>query len=569
VRLPRSLSIALLAVTALVAGSAVAQATPSLRSQVSVGSQPAIHLPGRSTPDKQRPLGGVSTNPNTDNWAGYEVNGGIGAYTSVTSNWVQPYVPCASDDIVSLWVGLDGEQGPGINGTIEQTGTRVDCSGGSPHYYAWYEMFPNNQVVYGNPLGAGDNITATVTALADGQYDLYLRDITQNWVESTDVSPPEPTQNSSAEVVAEAPGNPPVPLADFGFLGFNGSAVNGQSLTAEGAQPIYMQDPEGGSATPSAINAAGYFTVNYGGTANIAGTPLIAYQASSPGNELVGTLTPPYSGGFMGQTIERNTTPSITALPGGGFEEAFQTIHNTLVVIGTEFSFNSQLGMAGNTSPSIAASPNGGFEVAFQANTGELWYFTPTGGGVPEGASMASGTSPSITALATGGYETAFQGSNGHLMEAGTTITWDADLGMRSGTSPAIASSASGTFQVAFQANTGYLYEQTMATGGVMQAYQMASSTSPAIAALSGGGYETAFQGTNGHLMEVGSIINWDADLGMMGSTNPGITGIPGNTFEVAFQANTGYLYTQTMAAGGLSTFVGMAGSNTSPAIAD
>lgn len=182
---------------------------------------------------------------------------------------------------------------------------------------------------------------------------------------------------------------------------------------------------------------------------------------------------------------------------------------------------------------------------------------------------MASGTSPSIAALATGGYETAYQGSNNHLMEAGTTITWDADLGMMAGTNPAIAASPAGGFQVAFQANTGYLYEQTMATGGVWQPYQVATPTSPAITALSGGGYETAFQGTNGHLMEVGSVISWDADLGMLTQTSPSITAIPGNTFEVAFEANTGYLYTQTMASGGISTFLGMAGTSTSPAIAD
>jgi hypothetical protein len=50
-------------------------------------------------------------------------------------------------------------------------------------------------------------------------------------------------------------------------------------------------------------------------------------------------------------------------------------------------------------------------------------------------------------------------------MEARTTATGDGDLRMTPGTIPAIASSASDTLQ----ANTRYLYQQTMATGSVMQ----------------------------------------------------------------------------------------------------
>jgi Peptidase A4 family len=591
-RMLRSVSVAVLAMAVSVGGSATALATQSAQSaqaaqatQAAGGhgathqplvvphSQLATHLSGSAGsagstgPELHRGPNGLPAEPVFGNWSGYEVNGANGAYTSVTSNWVQPWVNCASNQALGIWVGLDGEQGAPYTNSVEQTGTGVTCNGGSASYYAWYEMVPNGPVSYGNAVVPGDNLTATVTYGGGEQYTLYLRDITQNWTENTTVTAPVATQNSSAEVVVEAPGKPTLPLAGFGFAGFNGSAVNGQTLNAVGAQPMTMEQNNVVTATPSALSSTGYFTVDYGTGASVAGVPVVAYQTASPRNQLIDNWTPS-GNGFMGQTILRNTSPSITALPGGGFEEAFQTAYNTLMVIGTAFNFNSQLGMAGNTSPSIAASPNGGFEVAFQANTGQLWYFTPQNGGVPEGAAMASGTSPSIAALATGGYETAFQGSNGHLMEAGTTITWDAELGMMAGTSPAIAASPAGGFQAAFQANTGYLYEQNLTTGGLNQNYLMAKPTSPAIAALSGGGYETAIQGSNGHLQEIGAAITWDADLGMLTETSPSITAIPGNTFEVAFEANTGYLYTQNLTTGGVTQGYGMAGTSTSPAIA-
>jgi Peptidase A4 family len=223
VRMLRPFSVAVLAAAVAVGGCATAPAAPAAlaasasasaastvsavphRTLVPEVFPPAVHSPRPTSPGGPRPAA-IPPNPTFDNWSGYEVNGYVGEYTSVTSNWVQPYVNCASDQAVGFWVGLDGEQGP-ANPTVEQTGTAVSCSGGSASYYAWYEMYPNNPVEYGNGVAPGDNLTATVTADANGQYTLYLRDITQGWAENSVVSPPEATQNSSAEIVVEAPGN--------------------------------------------------------------------------------------------------------------------------------------------------------------------------------------------------------------------------------------------------------------------------------------------------------------------------------------------------------------------------
>jgi hypothetical protein len=55
------------------------------------------------------------------------------------------------------------------------------------------------------------------------------------------------------------------------------------------------------------------------------------------------------------------------------------------------------LGMKPGTSPSITAMPNGGWEAAFQANDGSLWVVGSSDNRAL-GLGMAAGTSPSITA---------------------------------------------------------------------------------------------------------------------------------------------------------------------------
>ena len=77
--------------------------------------------------------------------------------------------------------------------------------------------------------------------------------------------------------------------------------------------------------------------------------------------------------GDMSLGMMAGTSPSIIALPGGGWEAAFQANTGHLWVVGTDNRGDMGLGMMNGTSPSIAALPGGGWEAAFQANTGNLW----------------------------------------------------------------------------------------------------------------------------------------------------------------------------------------------------
>jgi hypothetical protein len=465
------------------AHTAVARHAAHTAAHPAAVTRPAIAVPTARTARARR---GADNPPQlTGNWSGYDATGGINQFTNVTSNWVQPAVNCNFSGQVANWVGLDGALRQ-ADPTVEQTGTTADCTSGSPRYFGWYEFAPQPPVNFGGAVQPGDNMTATVTYVGNNDYTLDLRDITQNWNSNTTVQSPFTAQNSSAEVIAEAPSEcspsscSELPLVDFGYTGFAGSAINGESLAAAGAQGFGMIDPSGGSDSVSNPDAAGFFTVVYGDESKLTGSPEIAFQSNYLGGNQLWNETPS-AYGFMGQRIMSGTSPSITALAGGGWEEAYQSQNGLLVVIGTDFSFNSQLGMLSGTSPSIAASPNGGFQVAFQANTGTLWYFTPQSGGASQGYSMASGTSPSITALAGGGYETAFQASTGLLWEVGTYSNFNTELGMRGGTSPSISPMPNVVFEVAFQANTSTLWTQNLAVGGVSQGLGMTGGSSPAI----------------------------------------------------------------------------------------
>ncbi len=159
------------------------------------------------------------------NWSGYAAT--ASTYTSVAASWTEPTGHCSGTAYSSFWVGLDGYN----SGTVEQTGTDVDCSGGSPQYYAWYEMYPAYPVNYSNTVRPGDHLSASVTYLGSNRYSLAISDSTQGWIHTVTKSL-SGAARSSAEVIAEAPSSNSwvLPLANFGTVNFSGSTANGSAI---------------------------------------------------------------------------------------------------------------------------------------------------------------------------------------------------------------------------------------------------------------------------------------------------------------------------------------------------
>jgi peptidase A4-like protein len=343
----RLLSIAAVALGGLLGAAQAASAT-------SAPAHPAAahahgDLPGaptRSAPRTAAPRsvhGGVSlADTTTPNWAGYVASGQ--RYLSVSSSWIVPWVTCLSngaDGTAAFWVGLDGFN----TSTVEQTGIAVDCSSGNPHLYAWWETFPQAPVVYGNTVGIGDSVTATVTAISGSQVDLKLVDNSQGWTQNTIAATPAGAGYDTAEIIAEAATNAGTgsveTLPDYGVVPFTGSTIAGASLQSEGAFPVDMTN-SGGSVVSSTApaDASGDFNVFYGTSDN----PATFYDCggglydstvgvlmsvggctgpygSTSGEYIVNIVSmtqPPWAGGIEGVATVYCTDISISGGSGGG-----------------------------------------------------------------------------------------------------------------------------------------------------------------------------------------------------------------------------------------------------------
>ena len=193
------------------------------------------------------------------NWSGYAATG---SFHSVSANWTEPTGNCTSATrYSSFWVGLDGYN----SNSVEQTGSSVDCSRGSPVYYSWYEMYPAFPHNYSNTVRPGDHFFGSVTYNGGGSYTLVLQDITQGWKHTVNKSL-SGAANSSAEVIAEAPSSASgvLPLANFGTVNFSNSAANGSPIGNFAPAQIVMVDSGGRHKdSVSSLTGGGNFSATW------------------------------------------------------------------------------------------------------------------------------------------------------------------------------------------------------------------------------------------------------------------------------------------------------------------
>jgi len=161
--------------------------------------------------------------------------------------------------------GWSGARIGGYNSnTVEQTGSEVDCSGGSPVYYSWYEMYPAFPVNFSNTVRPGDKFFGSVTFNGGSSYTLVLQDITQGWKHTVNKSL-SGAANSSAEVIAEAPcctaSGGILPLANFGTVNFSNAKANGSAIGNSSPVQIDMVDNSGRlKDQTSALSGGGSFS---------------------------------------------------------------------------------------------------------------------------------------------------------------------------------------------------------------------------------------------------------------------------------------------------------------------
>jgi hypothetical protein len=235
-----ALSAALLAVLAT-AAPAVATAAPAIAN----GTVHNLHI--------------HLHNSSSGNWSGFAATGG--GFTSISASWVEPTGKCTSATTYSsFWVGIDGD---GSN-SVEQTGSEVDCSGGSPQYYSWYEMYPAYPVNFSNTVRPGDHFTGSVTYNGSGKFTMKLSDTTQGWSRSVSKTY-SPAQRYSVEVIAEAPSSSTgvLPLTNFGTVNFTNSLANGQALGNYSPDQINMVSGSTTKASTSSLSGGENFSVTW------------------------------------------------------------------------------------------------------------------------------------------------------------------------------------------------------------------------------------------------------------------------------------------------------------------
>jgi hypothetical protein len=227
-----------------------------------VGTAPRT-APGPATAAQSVARHGRTFNGTSSNWSGYAATGSI--FTSVTASWTEPAGTCGpGDSSASFWAGLDGVG----SDSVEQTGTEVDCSGGSPRYRPWYEVYPAAPVDFGNAVRPGDHFNASVSYQGNGAFTLVLSDTTRGWSRTVDKTLDNPVL-ASAEVIAAAPSDSdgPLPLTDFGTVNFTDAQANGEAIGTCGPDNITMVSGDSILATASSLRNGTDFsdTWNAGG----------------------------------------------------------------------------------------------------------------------------------------------------------------------------------------------------------------------------------------------------------------------------------------------------------------
>jgi hypothetical protein len=237
-----------------------------------------------------RHLEGTVTNTNSTMWSGYVVGGATGSVSDVKGSWTVPTAKCNLFTVSksSFWVGIDGATSPG---TVEQIGTHSNCNSFEPSYDAWYEFYPNGQIVIPNfQIFAGDEVSAEVSY--DSGTELFTVSITDETTgHSFSISQGVPSApRSTAEWIAEDPEYKigktfyPWPLTDFGTAGYGSGNTNisgtcyatvgsrtgpiGSFATPPTSLSRYVLSNNGNAAVPSPLSADGSsFSVTWEGGA--------------------------------------------------------------------------------------------------------------------------------------------------------------------------------------------------------------------------------------------------------------------------------------------------------------
>jgi hypothetical protein len=215
-----------------------------------------IHAPAANDPSGS----GTSLN-----WSGYEATSGT--FTGIGATWTIPTVAASSSLTAdATWVGIGGV----TSHDLIQVGTQAITGNGANQvqYEAWLETLPQATQQIPVTVNAGDSVTASLSQISTGQWQISFHDNTTGSQYAVQVA--YASSLSSAEWIAEAPSDQDglMQLDQFGAIPFSGAYViqNGTQMTiagAGGAMLSMVNSANQAMSIPSALNSDGAsFTVS-------------------------------------------------------------------------------------------------------------------------------------------------------------------------------------------------------------------------------------------------------------------------------------------------------------------
>jgi hypothetical protein len=212
----------------------------------------------------------ASQNTTTNNWAGYVTT--TESYSGVSGSWTVPKATSNSNTSADVtWIGIGGV----TSNDLIQVGTQnIVSANNQVSASAFYELLPSaSQPLSTVTVHPGDSITASITEISSGEWNITLRDNSDGQSYTNTVS--YTSSQSSAEWIEEDPsdGMSEIPLDNFGTTTFtDGSAIqNGTTvnISGSGAYAVTMINLEDQAlATTSSLESNGASFVVTRDTAN-------------------------------------------------------------------------------------------------------------------------------------------------------------------------------------------------------------------------------------------------------------------------------------------------------------
>lgn len=170
------------------------------------------------------------------NWSGY-VASKAPQYSAVGASWVIPALAPTTTLMTDVaWVGIGGSKSK----DLIQAGTHSAVQNGTTHYWAWYELLPDYQVIIPITVVGGNEVEVSLTEVADNLW--YLSFVNETTGEQYGKALEYRSKNNTAEWIEEMPvvynrdgKRAYAPLSEFGTIVFKDAyaTVGGERKSIE------------------------------------------------------------------------------------------------------------------------------------------------------------------------------------------------------------------------------------------------------------------------------------------------------------------------------------------------